>query len=177
MSQSPCSDPPPLATVCLPSGPWPSVHITFSLRPHLRQSVYVRTTLSLPSGRRTLDEHGVCVAVTRGAAASAGAWTMGSRLASVWSALLSLPTSSCCSPYKAGTRPACHMEPILLTQPNCPGPRALTHGPFHFSSQPLSPVRSFPGRRGPWHPGFRGCLTEAAQQTLRDPGRSQTNLV
>lgn len=116
------------------------MHIAFSLSPHLKQSLYVRITLSLPNGWRTLDKHGVCVVVTWRAADSAGAWIMDSWLASVWSGLLLLPTSFCCSPYKAGTHPACHMEPILLTQPNCPWPRALTPtvlSTFHPSSHLL----------------------------------------
>lgn len=139
------------------------MHITFSLSPHLKQSLYVRITLSLPNGWRTLDKHGVCVVVTWRAADSAGAWIMDSWLASVWSGLLLLPTSFCCSPCKAGTHPACHMEPILLTQPNCPWPRALTHtvlSTFHPSphllcipsqgGEVLAPwVQRLPHRSGP----------------------------
>lgn len=67
--------------------------------------------------------------------------------ASVWSGLLLLHTSLRHCPHQAGAHPACHMEPILLTKPNCPWPRTLTHAAF--STSHLSPyLLPFPPRVG-----------------------------
>lgn len=45
----------------------------------------------------------------------------------MWSGLLLLHTPLCLCPHQAAAHPTRHVEPILLTQPNCLWPRTLTH--------------------------------------------------